>query len=228
MWNKIWRWLYKQRWIFFMLALVGVTVFFGFKNSDFRSAFLFDRYGQFQWVSVTASFGGIGLFINANAKKQEIRANILSKNELDVLANFRVDCAELSVLIWKYNNKMDGIIDLFKMPTFFLSVKSIDQRASNIIRESANLNTIYHDIKQKYNLVRLDSASHTNLNFFRKDLEKLMSELEDALDDLQEDNYKNGQSNEHYDLIVAANNQFIKSSSEYISVIAEEQKNKIS
>lgn len=221
-------WLIKNKVPAFVYFLIGMMIVLGIFSESFREHFLFDQNDKFQWIGVSAIVGGLGIYLNANSKKKEIRANILSKNELEVLANFRQDCSDLSTLIWKYNNEMDKIIDLFKTLDFSVENNMAIDRALKIKKQSDVLNDIYFDIKQKNNLVYLDITNHSELPYFKEDLESLMSTLENSLNDLQEENYKHGESNENYDLIVAANNQFIKSAGEYAKEVFKQQANRIS
>ena len=217
----LWRWLYRQRWIFFMLALVGVTVFFGFRNSDFRSAFLFDRYGKFQWIGVSAIFAGVGLYLNANLKRQEIKANIIAKNELEVLESFRHDCSQLSTYAYQMGQIMDDIIYDFQN-------EKRERFYSEKVRE---LNIIYYKLIQSNNLVKLDSAINQNnpvlLNFF-EDLKRLMDIVEIALTNLEEKNYNEGQKNVYLKRITNANDDFSNSASEYVKIVFEQQTDRIS
>lgn len=217
----MWKWIKKHRWILFMLILVVATSILGFINSEFRNAFLFDRYGKFQWIGVSAIFAGVGLYLNANLKRQEIKANIIAKNELEVLGSFRHDCSQLSTYAYQMGHIMDDIIYDFQN-------ENRERFYSEKVRE---LNIIYYKLIQSNNLVKLDSAINQNnpvlLNFF-EDLKRLMDIVERALTNLEEKNYNKGQKNVYLKRITNANDAFSNSASEYVKIVFEQQTDRIS
>lgn len=233
----LWRWLYRQRWIFFMLALVGVTVFFGFRNSDFRSAFLFDRYGEFQWVSVTASFGGIGLFINANAKMQEIRANILSKNKLEMLNSFTEDVSEFSALIWQYNNILEPLVQSIGLDNFLGNhMNAVDEdntdksQILNKIREETDkLNNIHFKLKQKSIKIELVITEKNNqfASNVNNQISKLLNEIEKFLAMLNESSNDTITILKQYKIIIEENDLLVAYSVSYYYMAINEETKKL-
>lgn len=145
---------WKSRIKIFILILFLFSVYLGIFSNTFREYFLFDRYGKFQWIGVSAIFAGFGLYINSILKKEEIRANILSKNDLELLKDFRENVAGFSSLTLKYSSILNEIymysIENHVSEIYFKSIsngteKTADQKYLN--KKINEMNKIYFDIK---------------------------------------------------------------------------------
>lgn len=216
MWKSVGYWIYKQRWLWLMLVLSGITVYLGINSSEFRRTFLFDRYGEFQWIGVSAIFAGVGLFLSANSKNQEIKANIFAKNELEILQSFRKDCSEFSTLLWEYetlfrefDNKLtDGFKNEFEK--------------QKIIKD---LNELFKKIEFKKNYIMQDAAIYKNnkkFDFFTSSFSVLNVYLEESIFYLNQEMYKN-QKNPYIRQFSELNNKFINYSSDYIALVYNKQ-----
>lgn len=214
--KSIIRWMFKQRWLFFMFVLVGITIYFGVNNNEFRSTFLFDRYGKFQWIGVSAIFAGVGLFLSANSKKQEIRANIFAKNELEILQSFRKDCSEFSTLLWEYKTLFKN----FDNETINGFKNEFDEQ--KIIRD---LNTLFAKIEFKRNSIIQDTAiykSDKKFNFFTHAFSFLNLPFQDSIYYVNEKIYKK-EKNTYVQEFDKSINKFIDCSSEYIALVYSNQ-----
>lgn len=231
--KKIGHWLYRQRWILFMLVLVGATVYFGFENNDFRDAFLFDKNGKFEWIGVSAIFAGVGLYLNAELKRKELKANIISRNELEILENFRQDCSKLNATVRIYSNRLDEILTEYGIYMFDMPEKNIpDFVEEELNKKIENLNTIYEkDISPCLNLVRLDSAinkKEKKTAFFKDSLDDLMKKLKHASSQLNFGNYTRKTFESDLCSINEANNKFLEDAQKYVNIVFKEQNDRIS
>lgn len=223
-------WLIKNKVPAFVYFLIGMMIVLGIFSGSFREHFLFDKYGKFQWIGVSAIVGGLGLYLNASLKKKELRANLISKNELEILENFRHDCSNLNSSMWDYNNKMDELVEFYKKNNTIFDENG--DPFGDITSKVTELNNLYaNSIKPHVNLIRLDTSIHDNsenLAFFKKDLNKLINTLDKVQNNLTPEHYENTNFKDDYQLIVSANNDFLDSAQEYVSVVFNEQVDRIS
>lgn len=217
-----------------MITLLSVIfILLGIFNDAFRERFLFDRYGKFQWIGVSAIFAGVGLLFNSILKKEEIRANILTKNDLELLKDFREKASEFSALIWKYNNVLNDVLNYSKQNRDFeinfnaeLDEQEKTQHREYYSLKGKELNDMYFRIMELYTNIYFDltisfDVAAENVNESLKEIKKLLDNTIEMNDKVQSLNDINMQ----YKKVIHANDKFTTYAQSYIVLVME---NKVS
>jgi hypothetical protein len=212
-----------------ILLFISLSLF----SSTFREHFLFDRYDKFQWIGVSAIFAGVGLYFSSILKKEEIRANVLTKNDLDLLKDFRENISNFSALVWKYNNVLNEVLQFSRQNNFFeinfnaeFDKKEKKQNRKYYNLKGNELNDMYFQIMELYTKIYFDLTisfddSAVNVNESLTEIKQLldntikMNEKTQKFDDIQF----------QYLEIIRANNNLIVAARSYIVLVME---NKVS
>lgn len=224
------KWIKKHRWILFMLILIVATSILGFTNSEFRNAFLFDRYGKFQWIGVSAIFAGLGLYWNANLKRQEIRANIILKNELDTLTSFNKNSSELIAISKTYVQELKMYNKrYFKLKNEgYKKTNTPDIRIEKLNDLAAHLNSLYYDFEQRQSVIKLNiyiDDESIDLKFLYKGLEELIRSVNRLSRGVA---LKNNIEDIDFKKASIAIYKFEKSASKYANIVLKRQIDRLS
>lgn len=211
-----------------ILIFVSLSIY----SSAFREHFLFDKYGKFQWIGVSAIAAGIGIYLNAILKKKEVIANTLTKNDLEILSDFRVNVSRISALMWKYNNVLHDLLKYLK------SNKDLEDSGLLPDENESQKEKEYYDSKVKelndmyFQITELSSKIFFNLVVsFDKTAENVdnsLREITDLLDEaikMLESGAPYYDINQRYKEIIKANNLLMINARSYIVLVME---NKVS
>ncbi len=225
--------VWKKKVVLLITILILLFISLSLFSSTFREHFLFDRYDKFQWIGVSAIFAGVGLYFSSILKKEEIRANVLTKNDLDLLKDFRENISNFSALVWKYNNVLNEVLQ-FSRQNKILEINfnaEFDENEKKQNTEYYNskgneLNDMYFKIMELYTKIYFDLTisfddSAVNVNESLTEIKKLlnntikMNATTQKLEDIQHQYLK----------IIRANDNLIVAARSYIVLVME---NKVS
>lgn len=224
--------MWKHKVGIFATILILIFVSLSLYSSTFREHFLFDKYGKFQWIGVSAIAAGTGIYLNAILKREEVRANILTKNDLEILNDFQGNVSHIYTLIWKYNNLLNGMLQNLKSNKDLEDIGVCgDENRSSTGREYnvskvKELNDTYLQIvelksKIYFNLIISFDPSAENVD---NSLRKIIKLLDEAINMVEtQETYEH--IDQKYKEIFIANETLIFSARSYIVLVME---NKVS
>lgn len=224
---------WKKKVVLLITILILLFILLSLFSSTFREHFLFDRYGKFQWIGVSAIFAGVGLYFSSILKKEEIRANVLTKNDLDLLKDFRENISSFSALVWKYNNILNDILRFTDQKKFFeenfqaKDSKSEKKEYKKYIETKSNeLNDLYFQLMELYPKIYFDLTISfaDEAKLVNDSLDKEKKLLDKALK-MFETKHNSNDVKMIYNEIVHENNNLIFFARNYVVLVME---NKVS
>mgnify|MGYP004468288151 CR=1 FL=1 len=211
-----------------ILIFVSLSIY----SSAFREHFLFDKYGKFQWIGVSAIAAGTGIYLNAMLKREEVRANILTRNDLEILNDFRDNVSRISALIWKYNNVLHDLLQNLKSNNVLKKMGSFPDK-NNSQKEQEYYDSIAKELNDTYlQIMELESKIYLNLSIsfnqsaenVDNSLRKIIKLLDEAINMVEtKDSYEH--INQKYKAIIEENKTLILCARSYIVLVME---NKVS
>lgn len=224
--------LKRNSWNIVGFLLIFSIFMLGTFSQQFRNTFLFDKNGSFEWIGVSAIIGVIGLFINSKNKRREIYANLLSKNKLETLSNFKKDLSRFSALIWKYNNILRPLVDAVGLDNFLKNhMGAVDddedreQLLDMVRKDTDKLNEIYFELKQTSIEMELDISEKNDEQAHNviEQITSLLHEIDIFLGMLQNPSNSSNTILKQYYKIVEANKALVVFSVEYSRSISEKE-----
>lgn len=223
-------WFIENKLPAFVYLLIGMSIVLGIFSKSFRDHFLFDRYGKFQWVGVSAIFAGLGLYWNANLKRQEIRANIISKNELDTLTSFNKNSSELIAISKTYVQELKIYNKrYFKLKKGgYKKTDTPDIRIEKLNEIVSHLNSLYYDFEQRQSVIKLNiyiDDKNIDLEFLYKGIKELIHSIDTLRSGVASKN-----NIEDIDFKKASNaiDEFEMSASKYANIVLKRQIDRLS